>query len=191
MPSEIAWPPSSAKPPPAWRTSTDTLPTPKDGTARSASPSPLKSPTVAVLGAEPTAIGEPASCAKPPAAWRRNTDTSELVPLIVATSGRPSPLKSPALSDSGSFPTVYGEPSGTKAAQALAAPTNSSAAASAAAVILALTARIIPIPARDAIRQSSRKVRDESESEPSRRGGDDGRRQLDGRVRRVPSTRRP
>ena len=50
-------------------------------------------------------------------AWRRNTDTSELVPLIVATSGRPSPLKSAALSDSGSSPTVYGDPSITNAAR--------------------------------------------------------------------------
>jgi hypothetical protein len=38
-PSWIAAPPSSAKPPPGWRT--DTLPATKADTARSASPSPL------------------------------------------------------------------------------------------------------------------------------------------------------
>jgi hypothetical protein len=67
--------------------------------------------------------------------------------LIVATSGRASPLKSAAFSEYGSLPTVYGEPSTTNAAHALAAPTSSRTAASAAAVILALTDRSSPVPA--------------------------------------------
>jgi hypothetical protein len=40
-PSEIGEPASCAKPPPGWRSSTDTLPPTKLDTARSASPSPL------------------------------------------------------------------------------------------------------------------------------------------------------
>ena len=137
-------PASGAKPPPGWRISTDTLPSTKFVTARSVRPSPLKSAAAAALGPAPTANGEPASCVNPPPAWRRYTDTLLLEPFTVATSGRPSPLKSAVTREYGSLPTVY-VPSLTNAAQAVLAPTSSAIAASAATIILTLTGPIIPV----------------------------------------------
>src|SRR6185312_7643173 len=106
--TENAEDPSSARPPPGCCSSTDTPPGEvKPDTARSSRPSPLKSPVATPLGPAVTVTGEPACCANPPT-WRRYTEMLEPVPFIVATSGRPSLLKSPAISDNGSTPTGYG-----------------------------------------------------------------------------------
>src|SRR4051812_19260539 len=148
-PRLIGVPTSGAKPPPAWRISTDTLPSTKFVTARSVRPSPLKSAAAAALGPAPTPTGDPASCVNPPPASLRYTEMLLLDPLTVATSGRPSPLKSAATREYGSLPTVY-VPSLTNAAQAVALATNTNTAASNAADIRPLTGPIIPVKAHRA-----------------------------------------
>src|ERR687887_1100821 len=84
--------------------STVNVPGPSFETARSCRPSPSKSAatTPYALG---TAMGEPASAANPPPAWRNRTVTVPAELLVAARSVRPSPLKSAAASVSGTAPT--------------------------------------------------------------------------------------
>ena len=72
-------------------------------TARSGSPSPLKSPTATEVG--------PLPAAKLRAAWKlpspllKGTETLSEMELVTARSGSPSPLKSPTATEVGRFPT--------------------------------------------------------------------------------------
>src|SRR5262249_62123167 len=78
-------------------------------TARSSRPSPSKSATLTPFGPLLTRYGEPGSSAKPPAGCRTRIDTLLGVPLAVARSGRPSPLRAAVAMLYGSAPTGDGE----------------------------------------------------------------------------------
>src|ERR1039458_3612645 len=83
---------------------------PKSATARSARPSPLKSPTTRPRGNIPAGNGLPLMGLKPPLPLPDSTVTLALGSLVTAKSALPSPLKSPTASEVGPNPTENGLP---------------------------------------------------------------------------------
>src|ERR1700682_2811454 len=78
--------------------------------ARSAFPSPLKSPTATDVGVFPVANGLPLAVVNPPLPFPSNTVRLLLLPLVTARSAFPSPLKSPTATEFGQLPTANGLP---------------------------------------------------------------------------------
>jgi hypothetical protein len=78
--------------------------------AMSESRSPLKSATATAPARPPPALGEFGSAAKPPPGPRSRTLALPDTKFATATSGRPSPLKSPTPAKFGPVPVGNGEP---------------------------------------------------------------------------------
>src|SRR5580704_14834255 len=103
-------PGAGVKPPFPFPRRTVTLQSALLAMTRSSKPSPLKSPTATVTGVEPTVNGQPGALVNPPAPLPSSTCTSVLDQSVIATSGMPSPLKSPTAAESGHTPAPYGLP---------------------------------------------------------------------------------
>ena len=93
-----------------WPRTMETLLLIELATARSALPSPLKSPTATETGPSPTANRGPGAGVKPPVPSPRRTETSLLAKFATARSALPSRLKSPTATEDGLFRTKNGEP---------------------------------------------------------------------------------
>ena len=107
----IGLPAAAVKPPAPFPSNNERLRLSRFSETRSGLPSPLKSPTTSHSGVVPTGNGLPGTCVNAPAPFPSSTVTL-LLPWVFATarSGLPSPLKSPAVMNTGPNPTKKGLP---------------------------------------------------------------------------------